>query len=214
MVELTSQYRVLAWSLAWALAWTGFVFPDLSLGNSPDAAWVVVLCGLAAWCLAGAATFHRKRHTADLVVWGMAYFLAIGLGSTWGGAFERSGSSAGFAGILLGWAAGGASGVISSGYIEPERRSLSTPVVIAGVWAVSFRRVLDWLTSASPERRGQGGSLKSLIRPLGHVRPHGDKMNFAYRLQPFLVSSKPSKRRLAFAPARVSRRCGCPFSTV
>jgi hypothetical protein len=35
-----------------------------------------------------------------------------------------------------------------------------------------------------------------------------------YVLQPFLVSSNPSNRRPALAPASVSRRCGCPFSTV
>ena len=35
-----------------------------------------------------------------------------------------------------------------------------------------------------------------------------------YLAQPFFVSSKPSNSRLAFAPASVSSRCGCPFSTV
>ena len=35
-----------------------------------------------------------------------------------------------------------------------------------------------------------------------------------YLLQPFLVSSKPSNKRPALAPASVSSRCGWPFSTV
>src|SRR5262245_59012867 len=33
-------------------------------------------------------------------------------------------------------------------------------------------------------------------------------------LQPLFASSKPSKSRPAFSPASVSRRCGCPFSTL
>jgi hypothetical protein len=35
-----------------------------------------------------------------------------------------------------------------------------------------------------------------------------------YLLQPFLVSSNPSNKRPALAPASVSIRCGWPFSTV
>src|SRR5262249_7524950 len=35
-----------------------------------------------------------------------------------------------------------------------------------------------------------------------------------YVLHPLLASSNPSNRRCALAPASVSKRCGCPFSTV
>jgi hypothetical protein len=37
---------------------------------------------------------------------------------------------------------------------------------------------------------------------------------YFYLLQPFLVSSNPSNKRSALAPANVSSRCGWPFSTV
>ena len=40
------------------------------------------------------------------------------------------------------------------------------------------------------------------------------RQELGYLLQPFFVSSNPSNRRAALAPASVSSRCGWPFSTV
>lgn len=59
------------------------------------------------------------------------------------------------------------------------------------------------------EVAGISNSMSRTLRALpGPHRPP------CYGLQPFLVSSNPSNKRPAFAPASVSIRCGWPFSTV
>jgi hypothetical protein len=98
--------------------------------------------GLFSWSIAGAVTFPQARIAAGLTVWSLAYVLAFWLGAIWGGWFERntvgSVGSAGFAGALLGWAAGAAFGVLASEYLSSAKSRHPKPFIHACAWALGF----------------------------------------------------------------------------
>src|SRR5437899_5351177 len=63
-------------------------------------------------------------------------------------------------------------------------------------------------TPAAPNRKG------NIFLHGASTPPRRGGEYVPYLLQPFLVSSNPSNKRPALAPASVSNRCGWPFSTV
>src|SRR5438093_2869563 len=70
--------------------------------------------------------------------------------------------------------------------------------------------------SAGSETEAEA-TIATATTPLERKRCNMDclgTLSMLYLLQPCLVSSNPSNRRVAFAPASVSRRWGWPFSTV
>lgn len=71
------------------------------------------------------------------MIWALAFGFAFVLGAIWGAWFERSGS-AGFVGALLGWAAGGAVGILVSSYVSTPRQHHVKSLIIALVWGLSF----------------------------------------------------------------------------
>ena len=137
LVAWANQHRILTWAIAWGMAGIGFFTADIFSSPRRGPLWVAVVLGLIAWSAAGSATLHHAHLVRGVVIWALAYAAAFCLGAFWGAWFERNGS-AGFVGALLGWAVGGATGALVSGYVSASRRRRVGPVVVAAAWGLSF----------------------------------------------------------------------------
>jgi predicted MFS family arabinose efflux permease len=71
------------------------------------------------------------------VIWAVAYGVAFWLGAIFVERFESTGS-AGFVGALLGWAVGGAIGVLVSTYVSASRPTGAGSLIVAAAWGLSF----------------------------------------------------------------------------
>src|SRR5665213_1943687 len=102
---------------------------------------------------------------------------------------------------------GGAVGQV----IESRDPSLQPGDFVAGYWGWRDRALSPaaFLTTAKSYI-----SFGAVTRAFACFTGSTIRAPHSYLLQPFLVSSNPSNKRPALAPASVSIRCGWPFSTV
>jgi len=134
VITWARRHRIWTWAVAWGVTGIGFVTADIFSDPRRGPLWVGIVFGLAAWSAAGALTFHRVRLLHGVVVWALAYLVALWLGAIWSVSFTR----APFVGGLLGWAVGGALGTLASAYTSESRRLGVGPVLAAAAWGLSF----------------------------------------------------------------------------
>lgn len=136
------RHPLLTWSIAWGLTGIGLFTADVFSDPRRGPLWVGIVIGFVAWGIAGGATLTRQRIGSGLIIWGVAYLVAFGLGAMWGNWFEHNGvgsvSGAGFVGALFGWAVGAFVGALASACVMMSPRSFTRAVIFALAWALSF----------------------------------------------------------------------------
>jgi hypothetical protein len=142
MLAWMIKHPVAIWSIAWGITGIGLQLADVFSEPPRGPRWIGVITGVVAWGVAGAVTFHGNHLRRGAVIWALAYVAAFGLAASLGSWFEHNQygpySSAGFIGMLLGWAAGAALGALPSVYTmsAPGRRARALPMALA--WGLAF----------------------------------------------------------------------------
>lgn len=142
MLPWASRHPITAWTIAWAMTGVGLRVADVFSSPRRGPLWVAIVVGLVAWAIAGAASLCGRRFGAGVTVWGAAYLVAFWCGAVIGDWFEHHTvgpiSSAGFVGMLFGWAAGAAAGAFVSACMKASPWHPLRPVTFALAWGGGF----------------------------------------------------------------------------
>lgn len=142
MMAWASRHPIIAWAIAWALTGMGLHLADVFSSPRRGPLWVAIIVGFVAWGVAGAASLNGGQVRVGVAIWGMAYLAAFGFGAILGHWFERNSVgpffSAGFVGMLFGWAAGAAAGALVSACLRSSPGHLIRPVTFALAWGLGF----------------------------------------------------------------------------
>jgi hypothetical protein len=142
MLARASRHPIIAWSIAWAVTGMGLYIADVFSSPRRGPLWVAIVVGVASWGAAGAATWQGSPFRTFFGIWSASYLAALWSGAVLGDWFEHSEvgrfSSAGFVGMLFGWAAGGSAGALVSAFLQSSAWNPIRQITLALTWGLGF----------------------------------------------------------------------------